>query len=412
MHYKKELSIGDKGRLDQLYTSLKQRSDSFAGYPCNTVFDYSELYPFFEFCINNVGDPFAQSNYQVNTHEFEREVLHWFARLYHLEEDFAGYTTSGGSEGNMYGLNVANKLYPSGLIYYSADTHYSVDKIVKLLNGTPVKIPSGVNGEMDYEQLAVALTKNKDKPAIIFANIGTTMTGAIDDVGRIQALLKDCHIEQHYIHCDAAFFGMILPFIDCDKKFRFSDGIDSVSISGHKFIGSPLPCGIALTRKAYIDKVSTHVEYVNIVDSTISGSRSGIAPLMMWYAIQRMGVAGFTARVQDCLQKANELVYRLTQAGIPAWVNACSPIVVIPRPCEAITKKWQLASYNNISHIITLPQMTEQRINLLCQDLLENRGASPVKSPLTVKRFGVREWIVAASMTLTSGILVSQFDLM
>ena len=43
---------------------------------------------------------------------------------------------------------------------------------------------------------------------------------------------------------------MILPFVDDPPPWNFAAGIDSIAISGHKMIGSPLPCGVALARKA------------------------------------------------------------------------------------------------------------------------------------------------------------------
>ena len=46
------------------------------------------------------------------------------------------------------------------------------------------RIPCQKNGEIDYKKLQKILTKNRKKPAIIFANIGTTMTEAKDDIGK------------------------------------------------------------------------------------------------------------------------------------------------------------------------------------------------------------------------------------
>jgi histidine decarboxylase len=40
--------------------------------------------------------------------------------------------------------------------------------------------------------------------SIIIANIGTTMLEAKDSVPAIRAILKQCAIKNHYIHCDAA----------------------------------------------------------------------------------------------------------------------------------------------------------------------------------------------------------------
>ncbi|MBB5031854.1 PLP-dependent aminotransferase family protein [Prosthecobacter vanneervenii] len=127
------LSPADRRRLDELYKRLGACSARNVGYPTNQAFDYSELFRFLEFSINNVGDPFHSTNYRLNTMEFEREVLADFARYTRAPEgEWWGYVTSGGTEGNMYGLYVARELFPDGICYFSEDTHYSVAKVLRL----------------------------------------------------------------------------------------------------------------------------------------------------------------------------------------------------------------------------------------------------------------------------------------
>ncbi len=144
----------------------------------------------------------------------------------------------------MYGLYVAREHHPKGIVYYSDQSHYSVIKSLRLLQMRSHCIKSQPNGEIDYKELRKALKANKKKGLpILFANIGTTMKGAIDDVQRFHKILDDLHIDKFYIHCDAACFGMILPFLP-DRQtihFDFRAKIDSIAISGHKVIGNPDP---------------------------------------------------------------------------------------------------------------------------------------------------------------------------
>ena len=119
---------------------------------------------------------------------------------------------------------------------------------------------------------------NRDIPAVIMANIGTTMRGAIDDIPRIRRILDDQAVVSSYIHADAALSGMILPFVPEPQAFGFDAGIDSISVSGHKLIGAPLPCGVVLTKRPYVDRVGRAVEYVGVNDTTLSGSRNGADP--------------------------------------------------------------------------------------------------------------------------------------
>ena len=294
------LSPEDETRLEEVYDYVRRQYRTFIGYPCRGDLDYTPLLGFLHYPINNVGDPFAPSTYRVHTREIEREVLAWFAELTHIGPDeYWGYVTNGGTEGNIYGLFLARELFPQGMVYYAEDTHYSVSKNLRVLNMKHIMIRSQPSGEVDYEDLEETLRIHRDVPPIIFANIGTTMTEAVDDVSRIRGILRKLAIPASYIHCDAALCGMTLPFIEGAPVYDFRRGIDSISISGHKFIGSPIPCGIVLARRHYVERIARSIEYVGTLDTTLTGSRNGITPLFLWYAIHRDGREGFRRQVAE-----------------------------------------------------------------------------------------------------------------
>lgn len=368
------LSQQGADKIAQLYRKLQEKSESFIGYPCSLDFDYSELYKFFRFALNNVGDPFVSSNYQVNTHEIEREVLSFFAQLTHTDNDYWGYVTNGGTEGNMYGLYLARELYPNAIVYYSQDTHYSVTKILRLLNIKNIMIRSLDNGEIDYHDLQETLRIKRDVVPIVVANIGTTMKGAVDDVGKIHAILEELAIRDHYIHCDAALSGMLLPFFADAPSIGLSSAIDSFAISGHKFIGSPIPCGVTLAKRGNVDRIARSIEYVGTLDTTLSGSRNGITPLFLWYAIQQKGMDGFRRMAEACLERAEYALEQFRQLEWEAWKNKYSNTVVFQRPSTEVIKKWQLAAYKDIAHIIIMPHVSKEFIDTFMHDLSECRG--------------------------------------
>ena len=359
-------------RLDALLKEFEELSAQQVGYPCNQDFDYSELWPFLQYSANNVGDPSHGSSFRINTHEMEYEVINTFADMMHLSRDQArGYVTSGGTEGNMYGLYIGREIFPDGVVYFSQDTHYSVVKIMRLLKARNIMIKSQDNGEIDYDDLYETIRINRDSPVIFMANIGTTMKGAIDDVSRVRAILNDLAVTNSYIHADAALSGMILPFVEEPQPYGFDVGFDSVAISGHKMIGSPLPCGIALTRREYVARIARSIEYVGVLDTTLTGSRSAITPLMMWYAFERHGLDGFKRIVAGCLDNAEYAVTRFRDSGIPASRNTNSVTVVFPKPSAEVILKWQLAPHEDIAHMLTMPHITRETIDAVVDDCLE-----------------------------------------
>jgi histidine decarboxylase len=381
--HRPKLSPNDQRRLDELHARLSRLRRYYVGYPCNEDFDYAELLPFFEFAINNVGDPFGGSNIPLNTHEFEREVLADFAEFTHAPKDgWWGYVTSGGTEGNMYGLYVARELFPEGICYFSEDTHYSVAKVLRLQHTRNIMLKSQPNGELDYTDLRETLRIHRDVPPIIFANIGTTMKGAVDNLATIRAVLDDLAITNAYIHADAALSGMILPFVEKPQPWDFAAGADSISISGHKMLGSPLPSGVVLARKSHVDRIARSIEYIGALDTTIAGSRSAMGPLFLWYRLRTLGREGITAMVRGSLERAAYAVQALREQGIEAWRNENSVTVVFPRPPEVVMKKWILAPRRGIGHLLTMPHVTRDIVDEFVADFAaalaaENKSHTP-----------------------------------
>ncbi|MCG8619756.1 MAG: histidine decarboxylase [Desulfobacterales bacterium] len=367
------LNPTDHHRLTELLGRIEHRTKGFLGYPVSKDFDYRELLEFLKYPLNNLGDPFTPSTWKVDTREFEREVIDFMADLFRAEPDnYWGYVTNGGSEGNLYGLYIARELYPKGITYYSQDTHYSVSKNLHLLNMRHIMIRSRANGEMDYEDLRETLKIHRDKPAIIFANIGTTMTEAKDDLNRIQSILDELVITENYIHSDAALCGGLAPFISPRAAFDFADGADSISVSGHKSFGSPIPCGIVVAKKNNVNRIARSIAYIGSLDTTITGSRNGLTPLFLWYMIRKYGKDGLKQRVDHALGMAAYTEKRLKEAGVDAWRNPNAITVVFPDAGPRVKEKWQLATANGQTHLICMPNVTQGQIDEFITDL--NQG--------------------------------------
>ena len=368
------ISESAQARLNAMLKEFQILAQSQVGYPCNQNFDYSELSVFMHYCLNNVGDPFHKSNFRSNTHQIEREVVAQFSDLMHLPQEQAwGYVTSGGTEGNMYGLYLGRELFPDGVVYFSQDTHYSILKILHVINARNIMIKSQDNGEIDYDDLYETIRIHRDVPVIFMANIGTTMKGAIDDLTKVHNILSDLAVNNFYIHADAALSGMILAFVEDPQPYNFDAGIDSIAISGHKLIGTPLPCGVVLTRRDYVTRIARAIEYVGVLDTTLPGSRNALTPIMLWYAFEKYGHAGFKKIVEDMLAVADYAVRRFKTFGVTAWRNKNSVTVVIPKPSDAFLRKWQIASQKEIAHIITMPHVDYALIDQLVEEYIKDK---------------------------------------
>ncbi|MCY4576833.1 MAG: histidine decarboxylase [Candidatus Kaiserbacteria bacterium] len=357
-------------RLAAKKREMKRLVRSFLGYPSNAQFEYSALFDFLRYPINNVGDPYDDSSYLLGTREFEQEVLAFFAQLYKIpESNFWGYVTNGGTEGNMHGLFLARELYPDSVLYFSADSHYSITKIARVLRMEAVVVPATSEGTMDLQQLAVLLRDRQGRTPIFSLNIGTTMKGGIDSIDAVLAVLHTHGVRDYYIHCDAALYGMLLPFLEGAPVVDFTKPIDSVAISGHKFIGSPVPCGVSLTKKEYVERITRPIEYIETLDTTISGSRNAFSPMVLWYAIQKRGYDGFKKEANTCIAHARYLHDRLVGIGYSACLNDFSNTVLFEKPPAAIRERWQLATQNDRSHVVVMQHVTKKVIDRFVRDL-------------------------------------------
>ncbi|GMI46304.1 hypothetical protein TrCOL_g2776 [Triparma columacea] len=379
---------------------LKRRSSVHFGYPYNLMYDHSELHPFMKYSINNLGDPFVTSNYGVHSRQFEVSVIDFFANLWKIDKsDYWGYVTTCGTEGNLHGILLARECHPNGVLYSSRETHYSIFKAARYYRMDAKSIPTLPMGEIDYDALEKELSKNLDRPAIINVNIGTTVKGAVDDLDRILRILKSLGFtrDRFHIHCDGALFAMMMPFIEYAPEISFEKPIDSIAVSGHKMLGCPMPCGIALTRKSHVKKVEQKIEYLNSVDTTIMGSRNGQAALYLWYSLRKKGVSGIKEDVRHCLETAAYLRDTLTAAGITCRLNDLSSTVCLERPMdENFIKRWQLACEDDIAHVVVMPNVTREKIDVFVkefQDVIKDDGrVLPTNETSPLSKLMSRAW--------------------
>lgn len=353
-------------------------SSKCIGYPVNLDLDMSYFKELSQFPFYNVGVIPFDSNQIIDNHAalgidtrvHESKVLNFIAGLYHIPDDeWFGYIGSGSTEANIFGLYLARELYPDGILYCSDKSHYSIFKASKILKLELCCIPSHVTGEINIGVLEKEIKKNLDRPVILNLNIGTTMSGAIDKIEPIVTMLENYDVQNHYIHCDAALFGMMLPFIDNSPLPTFKNPIDSLVISGHKFIGSPMPCGLILTKKQYVDKISKPVEYAKTPDVTIAGIRNGHTALIMWHAIQSRGKQGFARETKLCIENARFLYDNLININYPTKINDYSNIVLLKKPSQAIVDKWDLATEGEWAHVVVMQHVNRKSLTEFIHDI-------------------------------------------
>lgn len=353
--------------LDHLVHEADAAAATSIGFPGAVDLDYSEVMTRLGNRLwNNIGDP-ADLGGIAHTRVLERAVIAWVADTLTMPaDDRWGYVTTGGTEGNLSALHAAHHRHPTARIYYSSAAHYSIPKIVRMLGARGVVVNAHPGGEMDYADLAAQVSRRRRWPAIVVATAGTTLTEAVDDTTSIRAVLDEHGVNGH-LHVDAALSGIPLAL---DGRLRLDDGsgIGSIAISGHKFLGVPTPCGVVLIRDN-AGKYGNHIPYTATLDTTVSGSRCGLAAALLWHAIATHGHEGHRWRATQARRLAAYTVDQLNAAGWPAWRHPHAFTVVLPTPPDQVRKKWLLATDGAASHLICMPGITHGQVDAFVADL-------------------------------------------
>lgn len=334
--------------------------------------------------FNNVGDPYVDGVYPKHTKRQEVEVVEYVADLLRAPKSRWGYVASGGTEATIAALRIARSVLPRALVYFAESAHPSVAIATDMLGLDSVVLKTTPPRDtLDYDDLRFQIAVHRDRPAIVVATAGTTMTESIDSVGLVKAILSDARIP-HFIHVDAALSGIALALLPPEQKpaFDFSDGADTMTVSGHKFFGVPMPCAALITQGDIHKRVARTVNYIGTPLSTIATSRNGHAPVLWRYAIEHWGTDGLRQRAELARAEAEYTRSRLrSELGWDCLVNPHAMTVVLLDPVKrSLIDKWALALDDfGRSHVITMPGVPRAHIDEFIQDLVREgiRGSVP-----------------------------------
>ncbi|MGW1072947.1 histidine decarboxylase [Streptomyces sp. NPDC002537] len=358
---------GDTWLLHEHSERLRKLRSTFLGYPVNLDVDYRSFGGMLDVLWNTVGDPGASDPARVDRQPFERHVVRFLARLAGADPARVyGYVTSGGAEGNVFGIHTGRRRLPDAPLYCSAAAHYTVERIAELLRMDLIRVPCRRDGSLDPRALQDACGRRAGRGAVAVATVGTTMLGGIDDLPAIHEALAPAG--ESHLHVDAALGGLLAAFSPHRPAWGFDAGADTLTISGHKLIGTPVPCGIAMARHHLVPHCGPH-DYLGATDATLACSRNALTPMLLWYALRRLGSRGLATRVRHCLATAEYACERLAALGRQPWRHPSSTTVVFERPPAPVCRRWHLATSGNIAHLVAMPHVTRTMIDRFCDDL-------------------------------------------
>jgi tyrosine decarboxylase/aspartate 1-decarboxylase len=413
MYYWKKLSQEERSkRIEKaLRKNVNFSEDTSLGYPVSKLDNkvFSDDAPFLKDAPtlqayvanpNNIGcHTFGTSEKAfAGTQEIEREVLNVIAvDIFKASPNsFDGYITPGGTEANIEAFWIYRNHYMHHfnakldeiVLVASEDTHYSIAKASNVLMIDWLKIPVHFNDRtISYEVLENHLFEAKKKGKkyfIVVVNMGTTMFGSVDDINLITDVLTQNNLE-FKLHVDGAYGGFFYPFSNPGSVLNFQNQyVSSITIDAHKMLQAPYGTGIFLCRKGLIENVLTkEAEYVEGMDLTLCGSRSGALAVAVWMILFTYGGNGWFEKISILQMRTNWFCKELDRLGIEYFRNPFMNIVTINASYvpELIAERFDLVPQKHneknqwykailmehveIEHLTLLVQELKQEVNTL-----------------------------------------------
>jgi tyrosine decarboxylase / aspartate 1-decarboxylase len=328
------------------------------------------------------------------TQELEREVLDVLAVDFFkaLPKSYDGYIAPGGTEANIQAIWMYRNYFSYKLgadpyeiaILASEDTHYSIPKAANILMLDWLKVPVDFHTrEIDHFKLENIIIKAKEKGKkyfIVISNMGTTMFGSIDNPNEyIQVLEK--HQLIYKIHIDGAYGGFVYPFSNEESELNFENPkISSITIDAHKMLQAPYGTGIFLCRKGLIENVLTkEAEYVEGMDLTLCGSRSGSNAVAVWMILFTYGPFGWFEKMSVLQMRTQWLCDQLDELKVAYFRDPFMNIVTIQSQYieGALVKKFDLVPQkhngdNSWYKIVIMDHVEVDHLSTFITDLKES----------------------------------------
>jgi tyrosine decarboxylase / aspartate 1-decarboxylase len=324
------------------------------------------------FLNSNLGDP----GLFPGSAKLEKETIDILSGLLNGKGSM-GFLVSGGTEANLLAMLAARNM--AGLeapeIVLPESAHFSFEKICGLLKIKPVY--AALDGNFKVDCQAVEKLVNKNTIAIV-GTAGTSELGVVDPIGELSEIAQGHSV---WLHVDAAFGGLVIPFLnesDLDFDFRL-EGVQSITVDPHKMGLAPVPAGGILFRNSKtIDCIKTDTPYLTTRDQyTFVGTRTGASAAATWAVFKSLGREGFQKNVYGCMRNTKFLQKGVKDLGFKLVVEPTLNILAFRGQNTKVlaeklrTRGWFVSYVPRLDCIRTviMPHVKKRHISAFLADL-------------------------------------------
>jgi tyrosine decarboxylase/aspartate 1-decarboxylase len=338
------------------------------------------------FLEKNLGD----SGLFPGTAALEKETIQMLGSLL-SNRKASGHIVTGGTEANFLAMWTAKKLCKRARceMIVPSSAHHSFDKAADFQGVKLVK--AKLNSQHQVEVAEVKRLINADTIGMV-GIAGTTDLGVLDPIAELSELAVE---EKLYLHVDAAFGGLVLPFLR-DLGFKVPDfdfalpGVCSITVDPHKMGLATIPSGGILFRNEELkEAVTWRIPYLSggeAEQATIVGTRSGASVIATWAVMTHLGREGYRRIIRRCMRLTLRLAEEIRKIEGMATVTEPTMNIVglesdrfdVQRIAQELRLRgWAVALFPNHIRIVVMPHVHEQHIERFLEDL--NRIADQLR---------------------------------
>jgi tyrosine decarboxylase / aspartate 1-decarboxylase len=312
----------------------------------------------------NLGDP----GLFKGTASLEQQLVRELGTLLHLP-DACGYATTGGTESNIQALRIAKKQkdVPSPNVVVPESVHFSFEKACDMLCLEMRAIPLDETYRVDVAKCEEQVDRNT---IALVGVAGTTEYGMVDPINELSRIAVENDI---FLHIDAAFGGLVLPFLERSIPFDFQlPGVCSISVDPHKMGMSTIPTGCLLVRGgSFLSSLNICTPYLSVKQEfTLAGTRPGGSVVGALAVLEFLGRQGMSAVVEGCMKNTRRLIEEMETFGFPPAVTP--DVNVATFVCDRAPKGWSVSwTRRNHLRIVCMPHVHRGMVEAFLRDIGE-----------------------------------------
>ncbi|MTI86819.1 MAG: aspartate aminotransferase family protein [Balneolaceae bacterium] len=242
--------------------------------------------------------------------EMEKEVIAELASFFGYGDEYLGHLTASGTIANLEALWIARQTHPKKKIAFSANSHYTHERMCGVLGVEGIKIPVELSGDLMLDQV------QPEEIGTIVVTLGTTGLGEVEPLHKILPWARTHGIR---IHIDAAYGGFFRTLKDSDvidgASWKLMQEADSIVVDPHKHGLQPYGCGCVLFKDPEAGRFYKHdspytyftSDDLHLGEISLECSRAGAAAVALWATLQLFPLKegeGFGPVMRKCREAA------------------------------------------------------------------------------------------------------------